>query len=341
MNMECHIGVNLLDPIRAAKESQQRSTAQQQRKQQHQQLDEVIAAQPALQSLYSNVSPHIARYMAKLGHHEPMPIQAATWPAAVAGKDVQGVAEPGSGKTLAYLMPVLASLAQQQMSGTASAASSALGQNAVRPNSSSDAVQPRVLVLAPSRELAQQVFANCKALFAVTAASTSCVFGGVPKEEQIQKLLQQQPAVLVATPGRLLDLVDSGVVDLQQIHAIVLDEADKMLSVGFEPQLQRLKGILLDSKGSAAGQSKSQTQQKSKKHKKPKEEQGDTVTAGSVRPQVLLFTATFPAGVQATAEAWLQPDAVKVTCRAGADSISRTITQVGALLLPCGMWCYR
>lgn len=312
----CFAGVSLLDPVKAAKESQQRNNQQQRRQQQQQQLDDVIAANPALQTLSNDMNPLVARCMAKLGYYEPTPIQSAAWPAAAAGKDLQGIAEPGSGKTLAYLLPAFARLASNDTSSAANGSSSGI-----------EVVQPQMLVLAPSRELAQQVYNNCKSLFAVTALSTCCVFGGAPKDQQVTKLQQRQPAVLVATPGRLLDLVDSGVIGLERVRVVVLDEADKMLSVGFEPQLQRLKGLLLDNRVTSAQQL--QQQPVKKKHKKQKREAGPAaVDGGNLRPQVLLFTATFPAAVQLTAEGWLQPDAVKVTVRAGADSISRTITQV-------------
>lgn len=157
---------------------------------------------------------------------------------------------------------------------------------------------------------------------------------------QIDVLQRRQPQLLVATPGRLLDLLDSGVVAFDRTSLVVLDEADKMLSVGFEPQLQRLQALLLRARTAAAvsGQKKKQKKGGSKKHGK----QGQSVGVQQAADedvqqqeqqqqgcQVLLFSATLPQTVRQTADAWLLPDHESVSCSAGADSISRTITQVG------------
>jgi ATP-dependent RNA helicase DDX5/DBP2 len=264
--------------------------------------------------------------MAKLGYVEPTPIQQAAWQPAVAGRDVQGVAEPGSGKTLAYLLPLLVRLADMQPAAAAAAAGDSSSSSSEAP------VQPHGLILAPSRELAQQVFAVAASLAGVTGISSSCVFGGVPKQQQSEKLSSVLPRLLVATPGRLLELIGDGLIGLGSAQVVVLDEADKMLSVGFEPQLQLLKGMLLsDRQGSSS---------KLKKKRKQADSAAAAAAAGlgasqqqqqqqgSGRLQVLLFTATLPAAVQATADVWLLPAAVRVSCTAGADSISRTITQV-------------
>jgi ATP-dependent RNA helicase DDX5/DBP2 len=264
--------------------------------------------------------------MAKLSYLEPTPIQEAAWGPAVAGNDVQGVAEPGSGKTLAYLLPLLARLADMQPLPAAAAAAN--GADPVNPAP----VQPQGLVLVPSRELAQQVQAVAALLTAVTNVSSSCVFGGVPKQQQIEKLSSLLPRLLIATPGRLLEHIGDGFIGLGSVQVVVLDEADKMLSVGFEPQLQRLKGMLL--RESAKGSSKSNVAAAEASSKQKKRKQADSTASaaaaaeGSGRPQVLLFTATLPAAVQATAAVWLLPGASRLSCTAGADCISRTITQV-------------
>jgi superfamily II DNA/RNA helicase len=266
--------------------------------------------------------------MAKLGYVEPTPIQQAAWQPAVAGSDVQGVAEPGSGKTLAYLLPLLARLAEMQPPATADGSSSS--------SSSGAPVQPEGLILAPSRELAQQVFAVAASLAAVTGISSSCVFGGIPKQQQAEKLSALLPRLLVATPGRLLELIGDGLIGLGSVQVVVLDEADKMLSVGFEPQLQLLKGMLLSKRQGSSKQKKQRKQTDSAAAAGPgssQQQQQQQQQQGSRRPQVLLFTATLPAAVTATADVWLLPAAVRVSCTAGADSISRTITQVCWLAL--------
>jgi superfamily II DNA/RNA helicase len=144
---------------------------------------------------------------------------------------------------------------------------------------------------------------------------------------QVDLLHRRKPQLLVATPGRLLDLVDSGVLDFNLTDCVVLDEADKMLSVGFEPQLQRLQALLLGSKaGKAAGDvADSGSKKKGKAAKKQQQAAGG---AAGQQCQVLLFSATLPKAVRVTADAWLKPGYESVSCSAGADSISRTITQV-------------
>lgn len=143
---------------------------------------------------------------------------------------------------------------------------------------------------------------------------------------QVELLQRRRPQLLVATPGRLLDLLDSGVISFDSTSLVVLDEADKMLSVGFEPQLQRLKAVLLDSKA-AAGQIEASTGTVSKKKSKKQKQQLEATTAGQ-QCQVLLFSATLPKAVRVTAAVWLKAGYKSVSCSAGADAISNTITQV-------------
>lgn len=147
-------------------------------------------------------------------------------------------------------------------------------------------------------------------------------------------LQQRQPQLLVATPGRLLDLVDGGVLDLSCTRLVVLDEADKMLSVGFEPQLQRLQGMLLSASQAAAAAtvaaagSEQQEGRKAKKQQRQQKQQAAAAAAGPAKPQVLMFSATLPPAVRQTAAAWLTQGCPVISVSAGADSISKTITQV-------------
>lgn len=144
----------------------------------------------------------------------------------------------------------------------------------------------------------------------------------------MELLHRRKQQLLVATPGRLLDLVDSGVLELNLTDCVVLDEADKMLSVGFEPQLQRLQALLL---GNKAGQGAGAVANKGdkKKGKVARKQQEQAAGGAEQQCQVLLFSATLPKAVRLTADAWLKPGYESVSCSAGADSISRTITQVG------------
>jgi superfamily II DNA/RNA helicase len=155
---------------------------------------------------------------------------------------------------------------------------------------------------------------------------------------QVELLQRRQPQLLVATPGRLLDLLDSGCVGFGRTSFVVLDEADKMLSVGFEPQLQRLKAVLLDSKSQAQHSTEQQpsiSTKKAKKQKQKQQEQQEAVPTAGQQCQVLLFSATLPKAVRQTADVWLKPGHKSVSCSAGADSISTTITQVRGSLPVC------
>lgn len=217
-----------------------------------------------------------------------------------------------------------------------------------------------MLVLAPTRELAMQVAATCRLVRKLTGLRTACVFGGVPKEQQAE-LLQKKPHIVVATPGRLLDLVDDGVVTLKPgaaagaaaapsgsdgpsatgVAYVVLDEADKMLSLGFQAQLERLRSMVLPAPSSQAVVGAAGTEDKKKKKAAGKagasgEAAAGAQGSGSSRPQVLLFTATMPQEVASAAAQWLLPGATKVQVSASAASISKTVTQVVQVrLLAC------
>ncbi|GLC40197.1 hypothetical protein PLESTM_001013500 [Pleodorina starrii] len=270
--------------------------------------------------------PLLQACMLTLHHVEPTPVQERCWPPALEGRDVQGVAEPGSGKTLAYLLPGFVRLQAKDHT----AASLPEG--------------PAMLVLLPTRELAQQVAAQCRAARAVTGLQTVCVFGGAPREEQAALLASKQPHVLVATPGRVLDLVDGGELKLAgHVRYLVLDEADKMLSLGFKPQLDRLYGMLLkpyDDEAAvpaapAAGKKKAAKAKvaaaaaaAASQPQQPPAAAAATDGGPGQRPQVLLFSATMPSSVSAAAAQWLRrPEEVQVSS-SGANAISRTITQV-------------
>ncbi|KAL6764959.1 P-loop containing nucleoside triphosphate hydrolase protein [Haematococcus lacustris] len=293
--------------------------------------------------------------MLSQGFAEPTPVQAACWPPACAGQDVQGVAQPGSGKTLAYLLSAAVRL-------------QVLGHTA-----KSQPRGPALLVITPTRELAQQVAQVWRGgLRAATGLRCACVYGGVPREQQVASLAKL-PHVLVATPGRLLDLVDHGLLHItppspgsattprpaaeaaaaaaggaqgveavpaascpEGVAVVVLDEADKMLSLGFEPQLARLHQLLLPATpavGSRDPATKSASKAGSAASKRHRSSAGGLEAREALpapcRPQVLLFTATMPAAVAEAAARWLHPDAVKVAVNsASAEAISKTITQV-------------
>ena len=161
----------------------------------------------------------LVRALADSGITTPFPIQAATLPDALAGRDILGRGRTGSGKTYAFALPLLTRLA-------ASAAVRRPGR-------------PRALVLAPTRELASQIEASIAPLAAATGLRTLTVFGGTAHGSQIAGL-RRGVDILVACPGRILDLLDSGHASLDAVEITVLDEADHMADLGFLPAVRRL-----------------------------------------------------------------------------------------------------
>jgi ATP-dependent RNA helicase RhlE len=152
-------------------------------------------------------------------YHTPTPIQAEAIPHVLAGRDVLGCAQTGTGKTAAFALPILhrLDLAKRVAGGHG----------------------PRALVLCPTRELASQIHASFATYGRFLTVRTSSVFGGVGQHSQVLEL-QRGVDVLVATPGRLLDLLQQGHVRLQRLNTFVLDEADRMLDMGFLPDLRRI-----------------------------------------------------------------------------------------------------
>ncbi|MEO9236703.1 MAG: DEAD/DEAH box helicase, partial [Jatrophihabitantaceae bacterium] len=161
----------------------------------------------------------LAGALAQLGITEPFPIQTATLPDSLAGRDVLGRGRTGSGKTYAFVLPLLARL------------SASTSQR--RPKS------PRALILAPTRELASQIEASIAPLAKALNLRTLTVFGGVGSHPQITGL-RAGVDVLVACPGRLEDLISGGHADLGSVEITVLDEADHMADLGFLPAVRRL-----------------------------------------------------------------------------------------------------
>ena len=161
------------------------------------------------------VSSDLAAEMHRQGIEEPFPIQTLTIPDALAGRDVCGKAKTGSGKTLAFGLPIL---------------------DRVQP---AQPRQPTGLVLTPTRELANQVFGVLKPLAAIRGQRVAAVYGGMGFEPQIEAL-RRGVEIVVGTPGRLIDLMERGELRLGGVQVLVLDEADRMLDMGFLPQVQKI-----------------------------------------------------------------------------------------------------
>ena len=155
------------------------------------------------------------------GFAAPTAIQAQGWPMALSGRDVVGIAETGSGKTLTYCLPAIVHINAQPL---------------LAPGDG-----PIVLVLAPTRELAVQIQQECTKFGKSSRIRNTCVYGGVPKGQQIRDL-SRGVEVCIATPGRLIDMLESGKTNLRRVTYLVLDEADRMLDMGFEPQIRKIIG---------------------------------------------------------------------------------------------------
>src|SRR5947208_6596791 len=215
------------------------------------------------------LTPELARAVAEKGYTTPTPIQRAAIPGVLAGRDVLAGAQTGTGKTAAFVLPILQKLATQ--SGRL----------------------PRALVLTPTRELAAQVAESAREYGRHVNLRTLVIFGGVSEKPQIEAL-RSGCDLLVATPGRLLDLVERGLLDLGQVRCCVLDEADRMLDMGFIHAIRRILKLL------------------------PRER------------QTLMFSATYSADIRALAARSLrEPLAVEVAPRnAAAERIEQHVYRV-------------
>jgi len=162
-----------------------------------------------------NFNPKVAAGVAEAGYVAPTPIQAQAIPAVMQGRDVMGLAQTGTGKTAAFALPILHRL----MHG---------GHGTVR-----------ALVIAPTRELAEQIHQSIEALGKQTRLRSVTIYGGVGINPQIQKL-KKGVEIVVACPGRLLDHIGQGTIDLSRLEVLVLDEADQMFDMGFFPAIRQI-----------------------------------------------------------------------------------------------------
>ncbi len=212
--------------------------------------------------------PNLLRGVRELGFTEPRPIQRQTLPAALAGRDVLGLAQTGTGKTAAFALPILQRLLERPGAG------------------------PRALVVAPTRELALQIQAEFQALARFTNVRVVTVFGGVGQGPQATAL-RKRPEVVVACPGRLLDLLQQGLVRLDAVEVLVLDEADHMFDMGFLPDIRRILSAL------------------------------------PARRQNLLFSATMPAEIRGLADRVLrQPHTAELANSAPAATIEHALLPI-------------
>eukprot|EP00928_Gymnodinium_smaydae_P014681 TRINITY_DN15403_c0_g1_i1.p1 TRINITY_DN15403_c0_g1~~TRINITY_DN15403_c0_g1_i1.p1 ORF type:complete len:606 (+),score=101.31 TRINITY_DN15403_c0_g1_i1:71-1819(+) len=204
------------------------------------------------------------------GFAAPSPIQSLGWPTALSGRDMVGIAQTGSGKTLAYLLPALVHIAAQPP---------------LRPGDG-----PIGLVIAPTRELAMQIQAEAIKFTNSSGIRNTAVFGGVSRYGQASDL-RRGVELVIATPGRLLDFLESGVTNLKRVTYLCLDEADRMLDMGFEPQIRKV--------------------------------------VSQIRPdrQTLMWSATWPKEIQRLARDFCREDPLKLTIGSEELTLNPNITQ--------------
>ncbi len=166
-----------------------------------------------------NFNPQILNALTDAGYTEPTPIQQKAIPPIMNGQDVMGIAQTGTGKTAAYVLPLLMKLKYAQ----------------------GDA--PRALIISPTRELAMQIAENIKAYAINTDLRTIVLYGGLGPKPQIEQL-QKGVDIIVASPGRFLDLYIAGHIITKMLQVLVLDEADKMMDMGFMPQINRILEVV-------------------------------------------------------------------------------------------------
>ncbi|KAK8849443.1 ATP-dependent RNA helicase DBP3 [Kwoniella newhampshirensis] len=227
------------------------------------------------------INPALQPYLS--AYTKPTPIQSCSWPALLVKRDVVGIAETGSGKTLAFGVPGI-NLLSHLPPPTG--------------GKKSKGGQVQMLVLAPTRELAQQSHVTLEALGKTVGLNSVCIFGGVGKDGQISELRKKETRIVVGTPGRTLDLADSGDLDLSSVSYLVLDEADRMLDQGFENDIRR---IIAHTPGHEAGR------------------------------QTVMFSATWPESVRRLASTFLN-DPVRITVGSDELSANKRIEQVVEVL---------
>jgi len=166
-----------------------------------------------------NIPDYVLNEIKKQGFEKPTPIQAQGWPIALSGSNMVGIAKTGSGKTLGYILPAIVHINNQP--------------------SLSRGDGPIALVLAPTRELAQQIQQVANDFGSASYVRNTCVFGGASKGPQARDL-QRGCEIVIATPGRLIDFLEYGQTNLKRCTYLVLDEADRMLDMGFEPQIRKI-----------------------------------------------------------------------------------------------------
>ena len=215
-----------------------------------------------------NLDPLVLKYLTRQGIEEPTPIQAKAIPIALEGRDILGVSQTGSGKTMAFALPALTLLDEDPP-----------GRN-------------RMLILTPTRELCQQVHKVVAALAKILELKTVCIYGGVGYEPQT-RALKNGVDIIIATPGRLIDHMERGNIDYRDLSTLVLDEADRMLDMGFMPDIKRILSTLPEKR------------------------------------QTMLFSATFPKEIQSLTKQFMyEPERIEIGTVSPAKAVRQAIYTV-------------
>lgn len=226
---------------------------------------------PVFTFMEASLPDYILAEIARAGFTSPTPIQSCGWPMALTGRDVVGIAKTGSGKTLAFIIPAIIHINAQPLLKAGDG--------------------PIALIVAPTRELACQIEQECVQFGASSGLKIACVYGGVPKRKQ-ENALRTGIEILICTPGRLLDFLERGTTNLRRVTYLVFDEADRMLDMGFEPQIRSL--------------------------------------VSQIRPdrQVLMWSATWPKEVESLAGDFLPNNLLKIRVGSHDSQACDTITQI-------------
>jgi superfamily II DNA/RNA helicase len=192
-------------------------------------LDAVVASEAITTESFEGMGlhPKVLIALTGMGAETPFPIQASTIPAAMAGRDVLGRGKTGSGKTIAFTVPLVQKLI-------------AAGSVPRKPG------KPRALILAPTRELADQIDRTVNGIAKAVGFYTACIYGGVPQRKQ-ENAMSRGVDIVVATPGRLEDLMAQRIIDLSEVETMVVDEADHMCDLGFIEGVRRIMRAAGDS----------------------------------------------------------------------------------------------
>ena len=201
---------------------------------------------------FENIGLHTAvvKAIASAGYKQPTPVQQQAIPAALEGKDLLVSSQTGSGKTAAFMLPALHRFAEapQRHRTNKTPNQEKQSRRARGERFRFQPAQPKMLVLAPTRELALQVTKATDLYGAhIKHVKTAAILGGMPYPKQLQ-LLGRNPEILVATPGRLIDHMESGKIDFSQLDILVLDEADRMLDMGFIDDIEKIVAATPDSR---------------------------------------------------------------------------------------------